>query len=107
MAGGGGGLREGGSRADDDDAAAGRGAEALFHHHYTATIELDSTRQRRRLWERDRGGKQRCGGLHVDYGGCRKERRRDGRQAITYVRTNQLLLRRGTAQGRPSLLFAV
>ena len=37
------------------------------------------------------------------------EGRKEGWQAIKYVRvrTNQLLLRRGTAQGRPSLLFAV
>ena len=96
--------------------ARGRGAfsSSLHCHHSTRLNQAAAT-----LVGEDRGGKQRCGGgrLHVDYGGCRKEGRKEGRreggkagrQAIKYVRvrTNQLLLRRGTAQGRPSLLFAV
>ena len=89
MAGGGGGLREGGSRADDDDAAAGRGAEALFHHHYTATIQLDSTRQRRRLWERTQeasSGAADC--MWTKAAAGRKEGGMAGRLSRTYAPTN-------------------
>ena len=86
--------------------ARGRGAfsSSLHCHHSTRLNQAAAT-----LVGEDTGGKQRCGGLHVDYGGCRKEGGKEGRKAIKYVRvrTNQLLLRRGTAQGRPSLLFAV
>ena len=66
--------------------AAARGAEALFHHHYTATIQLDSTRQRRRLWERTEeasSGAADC--MWTTAAAGRKEGRQAGRLSSTYA----------------------